>query len=423
MALIERQSGVIAERLSRLVQVESVSGSENDAQALVQSWMEPFVDTIDAWCPLKEELEKHPASSSVSLEALGARKNVVATVRRSRGGASGAGESASGTAQGRSLILNGHVDVVPPGSLSRWTRPPFSGEHDGTTIHGRGAADMKAGVVAMIAAAEAVVQTGGVAGDVYIQSVIGEETGGVGTLAACVRGYTADAAVIPEPTGMEIWPAQGGCYAFDLKVRGRAAHAGFREHGVSALEKFQLLYQALMDLERRRNEAKQHPLYDDVANKVPINIGRVESGSWWSMVPDELIAHGRYGTFVGEADADAKQELESAIHDAAAADPWLREHPPEITWVANVEAGGIPADHPIVTTAQSTLQSVQGEAAVRGCTAGSDARLFVNYFGIPAILMGPGYLSDAHLPNESVVVNDVIASAKAMGVLIARWCR
>lgn len=397
------------ERLRELVRIASVSGDEAPAQRLVESWLEPAADEVDVWCPQAADLAEHPAARSVSLDDLGERPNIVARFR--------------GAGGGRSQILNGHVDIVPPGPEAAWPEPPFGAVLRDGWVHGRGAADMKAGLVTIVAAVEAVREAGTAGGDVLVQSVIGEETGGTGTLAACLRGYRADAAVIPEPSGLEVWPAQAGCFRFRIRLQGHAAHAGLRDDGVNTIEKFVPVLWALERLEAEHNATLSHPLYDGGDNKVPLQIGRLEAGNWWSMVPDALVAEGRYGTFVGEVPAEACAALEAAVADTACADPWLRQHPPEVDWLAQVEAAGIEADAPIVQAMADAVSSVRGTATVRGCTAGSGARTFINSFGIPALLCGPGSLAVAHLPGERLQVDELIDAARALALLIHRSTR
>src|SRR5262249_44095903 len=244
-------------------------------------------------------------------------------------------------AAGRSLLLNGHVDVVPPGDLGAWTgRDPYSGRVDDGLLYGRGACDMKAGLTAALFAVRALARSGvPLGGDVLLASVQGEEDGGLGTYALIRRGWSADACVLPEPTGLDIVPATAGALTFRLRVPGQAAHAARRTSGVSAVEKFWQIWRALSALERRRN-ASVDPLVARWDIAYPISVGMVRGGEWASTVPDVLVAEGRLGVMVDEPVAAARADLELAVAQACEADPWLRDHPVQVEWWGGAFAPG-----------------------------------------------------------------------------------
>jgi acetylornithine deacetylase len=201
---------------------------------------------------------------------------------------------------GKSLILNGHIDVVPVGALNTWTKNPFGGEYDpkDDKLYGRGVTDMKAGLYACMLALRAVIKSGILlGGDVIVESVVEEESGGAGTLAAILKGYKADGAIISEPTSTKIFPIQQGSMWFRIKVQGRGAHGGTRYEGVSAIEKAMIVVAAILELEKKRNDgiAEREVLFKGIPIPVPINVGRIEGGKWPSSVPDEVILEGRMG--------------------------------------------------------------------------------------------------------------------------------
>lgn len=325
-----------------------------------------------------------------------------------------------------SLILNGHVDVVYVGDENQWDASPWSGLVKDGKIFGRGSCDMKSGIATGIFAIKALQRLGFRPGhDVIMESVIGEETGGVGTLTTLVKGITADAALILEPTDMILCPVQAGSLTFRLVVPGRAAHGALRWEGVSAIEKFYLLHQAILELERERHLAyPEHPLYDDPMHIAPISIGLLQAGDWPSTVPETLVAEGRMGVFPGEPIAEVRKALEEVVNRVADGDEWLRVNRPLLTWVeGQFEAGETPLDHPLITTLSQTHEAItQKPAQLKGVTYGSDLRLFTNNGQIPAVLYGAGDVRLAHSVNEHILLEDVIQATKVVAQMIVNWC-
>jgi acetylornithine deacetylase len=290
-------------------------------------------------------------------------------------------------------------------------------------MYGRGALDMKGGLVAALWAVRAIHKAGiQLNGRLHLQSVIGEEDGGCGTLASIVRGYTADAAIIPEPTRMAIAPAQAGAHNVRITVYGLSAHGCYREEGVSAIEKYMVIHQALVALEARRNTRMRHPLFANYHLPYPLSIGTVRAGNWPSSVAEELIAEGRYGIGIGEDSNAARREFEQAVADAAASDPWLRDHPPLIEWWGGTfEPAETDVNHPIVGTLADAHQVLGGEVAIEGMTYGADMRLLVIHGGIPTVMYGPGDVRLAHKPDESVPVADLIHVARTLALTAMRF--
>ena len=274
---------------------------------------------------------------------------------------------------------------------------------------------MKAGLAAAVGAVAACRQVGvRPAGDVLVQSVVGEETGGLGTLAAIVHGFTADAALILEPTSLDACPVQAGALTFRLVVPGKAAHGAMRLDGVSALDKLRPLLDALDRLEASR-----------AASRVaPISIGTVRGGAWPSSVPEEVVVEGRYGVLPGEDVPAARAALEGAIADVAAGDEWLASHPPRLTWIeGQFESGATPLDAPFVEAVRQAHRAVTGsEPVTRAVPYGSDLRLFTNHAGMPAVLYGPGDVGLAHAVDEHVPVGELVTATQSAAVLLARWC-
>lgn len=285
---------------------------------------------------------------------------------------------------------------------------------------------MKGGVAAALAAfrALAAVTRGGadLAGRATLVTVPAEEDGGSGTLAAIRAGETADLAIIPEPTNLDIVAVHAGAITFTLTVPGRAAHASTRREGVSALEKLFVLADALRDDEAARCASETRPEMRVLGLPYPTIIGKVSGGDWASTVMDRCVAEGRYGVRAGQTAGEAEVELRAAIARACEADEFLRRHPAtvEITG-ARFSSGEIPADHPLATGLADVTADVRGvRSPIVGVPYGADMRLLINQGGIPTVMFGPGDVRSAHAPNESVAVAQVVECARVLAVWLVR---
>jgi|tagenome__1003787_1003787.scaffolds.fasta_scaffold20932552_2 acetylornithine deacetylase len=323
----------------------------------------------------------------------------------------------------RRVMIAGHVDVVSPGDLDHWTHDPFGGEIVDGTLYGRGSVDMKGGVVAGLAALRALVDSDvQLDGEAVLLTVPSEEDGGAGMLAAIRAGYTAEMAVITEPTRLEIVTAHAGAITFRLTVPGRSAHAAFRLKGVSALEKLWPIHQALLDDEHERNEAEKNPAMRDLGLPYPTNIGIVQAGEWASTVPDRLVAEGRYGVALGESLAAAEARLRDVVRRACEADEWLREHPAtvEITG-GRFDSAAVSSSHALPWSLGETARDVLGKLpSFIGMPYGADMRLLVNQGRTPTVLYGPGDPFLAHAPDEHVELEDVAKCARTLAVWVMR---
>jgi acetylornithine deacetylase len=370
---------------SELVQVPSVSGSdaEHDIQSVVADDLAGDGLEVDHWELPLEELMAHPDFPGVEVP----RREAWGVVAR-----------LPGRGDGPSLLLEGHIDVVPPGDLDAWTtRDAFSGRVDGRLLHGRGACDMKAGVIAARWAVRALQRSAvPLRGDVLVATVAGEEDGGLGTFGLLQRGWRADACVVPEPTGLDLVPACAGALTFRLRIRGLAAHASRRTDGISVIEKLGPVLQGLRELEATRN-AEVDPLMRRWTVAYPIELGTVTAGDWSSSVPDLLVADGRLGVALDEDTEAARGALEEALARVSAADPWLQRHPVEVEWWG-------------------------GQFASCRLTPGSDLRLLAGLGHIPTLHYGPGDSALAHAPDESVPLAEIATAARTLAMLALDVC-
>lgn len=361
------------------------------------------------------------------------RENAVGTVK--------------GAGGGRSLIYNGHVDVVPPGDAANWrSGHPFSGRVDGDRIWGRGSTDMKSGILAQAFAARALSDCDvRLAGDLILQSVVGEESMDheCGVTAAVRRGYKADAAVVSEPSAppspLAVVPVSPGLLWFSVTVTGKASHSSMRgqtiraggagpDVGVNAIDKGVLIFEGLRRLEEEWGISKRHPLF--APGHFTIHPGVVTGGPHGVLVPffiSEFMTL-EYCIWSSPDDdpEDVKREIETHVDRLAQTDGWLREHPPAIEWKLNWPANKPEADEITAATLDAHERAAvgsryAGRPDVVGFAAVEDAT-FLTLGGTPAISYGPGDLRVAHADDEYVVVGEVLCAARTFAVLAMAWC-
>ncbi len=322
-------------------------------------------------------------------------------------------------------MFNGHVDVVPADDLPHRTEcAPFHGTVSGGHVYGRGACDMKGGLVSALYAARAMADSGvQLPGDLLVACVVGEEDGGLGTFGLLQRGWSADACIITEPTGLDLVPANAGALTFRLVVRGRAAHASRRGVGVSAVERFWPVFNALRDLERHRN-VDVDEVMEGWGMPYPIEIGTVHAGDWVSTVPATLVAEGRMGVLLGEPVTDARARLEEAVARACRADDWLCDNPVRVeSWGGQFASGATGEDTTICERLKDQHTTFTGsKPKTWGAPYGSDLRLLTGLGGVPTVLYGPGDVSRAHGPNESLPIAEMTTAAQVLALTAVDFC-
>ncbi|CAA9586272.1 MAG: Acetylornithine deacetylase [uncultured Thermomicrobiales bacterium] len=408
--VVEARRGETLRLLQDFVRVPCVTGDEGAVQEVVAAAFAESRLAVERVSATPEGIA--PYHDHVGEETRFANRPNIVGIRRGAGG-------------GRSILLNGHVDTVEVGDPATWTRDPLGGEIVGDRLYGRGACDMKGGIVSFIAALETLDALGiRLRGDVTVAATVGEEDGGVGALAVILAGYRADAVLITEPTRLALVPAQGGSLVFRLTVPGRAAHAAVRDEGVSALEAFLPIFEDLRALERDRNATLDHPLYAAIANKVPINIGVVRAGNWASTVPESLVAEGRIGLIPGEEVAPFRAFIEERIFGVAAQNRWLVENPPTLEWFGGQFAPAeVPADAPICRAVMAAHERVTGAPpTVAGVPYGADMRLFIRLGEMPCVMYGAGDVNHAHRADEHISVPELLTATRTIAHLLIDWC-
>jgi acetylornithine deacetylase len=397
--------------LAELMAIPSITGSaaEADAQRWVAGRCERIGLDVDLWSCDMDELRADPGYPGTEAP----RDEAWGLVAVTPGPAN---ESAR-------VALQGHVDVVPTGDVSQWANgAPFTPRVASGVMYGRGACDMKAGVIANLVAIEAVLRSAvPLPGRIALHSVVSEEDGGLGAFATLKRGHTADACVITEPTSGTVITANAGATTFTLTVTGLATHGSTRYDGVSAFDVFLPVYQALLDLERDRN-AIVDAVMAEYPIAYPLMVGRVVAGDWSSSVPDRLVAEGRYGVQLDEDPVAARQLFEERVAEASAADPWLKDHPVVVEWSGGQFASGrFPEGHGFLDVIRGAYADATGTSPPRqrGAPYGSDLRLY-NGAGIPSLHLGPGEVRYAHSTLEQVKLSELADIARTLVLTLLR---
>jgi len=401
----------LAGSLTELLAVPSVTGSdaESDVQHLLAKQLTALGLDVDLWAldlPGLTTAAGFPGTEAERSEAWG----LVGT--------------AAGEGDRPALVLQGHVDVVPSGDRGRWRDDPFEPTWRGSRVHARGACDMKAGVAANLAAWAAIARSGvRLRRGVALQFVVGEEDGGLGAFGTLARGHTADACIITEPTSGTLVTGAAGALTFTIELTGVATHASTPYAGHSALDSYLLVHRALAELGDARNRTVE-PLMREYPVPYPVVVGRLRAGDWSSSVPDRLVAEGRLGLRIAEDPDTARQELADCLADLAAGDPFLRDHPPVLSWSGGQFAGGhLPAGDGLRDLVSDVHADVTGGERLRerGAPYGSDLRLYAGA-GIPTLHYGPGDVRLAHGPDEAVDLDEVLTVTRALVLAVLRSC-
>jgi acetylornithine deacetylase len=392
-----------------------------------------YDEHIGAEARVSRLIERLLTTAGAQTDVFGAvegRENCVGVVRGSGGG--------------RSLILNGHVDVVPGGPADEWRHgDPFSGAVDDGAVWGRGACDMKGGVLAQAFAALALRNAGvTLAGDLLLEAVVGEECmeHTLGTTACLERGYRADAAVVGEPSAppvpLGVVAITPGVTRFIVTIEGKRTHPAMRgmtihpgtedafSIGVNAVDKAFLIYEALRRREEEWGLTKRHPLF--TPGQFVIHPGVVVASPRGQLDPFFIADHAMLDYIVihhpDEPIEDVRREVEDVVATASRLDGWLRDHPPVVEWRHHWPPSRVAPDHPIVAATCRAHEQAHGETAkVVGWAAVHDGT-FLNQGGVPAISYGPGDIRQAHAVDEHVPIAELVRACKTYALLAIDWC-
>jgi acetylornithine deacetylase len=334
-------------------------------------------------------------------DAAPGRPNVVARIGDARSGA-------------RSLMLNGHLDVV---GIEGMVHPAWDANENEGRLYGRGSSDMKAGVAAMCAAAVRALSANGgrLDGEIVIAAVVDEEYSSLGTRALVADGIRADAAVVTEPTKLAIMPAHKGFVWADVVVQGHAAHGSRWDVGVDAIRHAGLLLAALDAIDSELLPGREHPLL----GRPSLHASTISGGIGLSTYPDRCQFTIERRTIPGEETATVIAEIEEAFNrvrarrpDLVATTTLLFEQPPS----------DVSVDAPIVRALDGALRACGEDVQITGMSAWTDAAI-LNEAGIPAICFGPGDIALAHAAEEYVRVDEIERATLALAALAMEWTR
>ena len=394
-----------------LIRFPSLRGQEHAIQDFVfRSWKERGY-AMERFLMEREAIERHPGGAPFSPEH--SEAPIVVGIHRPR------------EEKGRSLILQSHVDVVPTGPADMWTHPPFDPVIQGDWIYGRGGADMKVGHAAMTAAMDALRRIGlQPAATVYLQSVVEEESTGNGALMTHLRGYRADACLIPEPEEEMLVRANTGVLWFQVEVRGIPVHVREMGSGANAIDAIYRVIGNLRELEERWNGLKAgRAHFENEAHPINLNIGKIEGGDWASSVPSWCRIDCRIAIYPGTSAAEAAAEIEKHVAAFARSDRFLANNPPRVTWNGFFSEG---YEFAPGTEAEAVLGHAH-EAATGGklksfMTAGYlDTRVYALYDRIPALCYGPK-TENIHGIDERASLSSIKRITGTMALFIAEWC-
>ena len=422
---IEENRDAEIEFLQKLIQIPSVNACfidkdewkhEGDSQRFVAQKMKELGAEIDMWEPDAEELGKkyegHPGF--FKHHKFVDRPNLAATIK--------------GEGDGRSILLMGHIDVVSPGS--GWKYDPFSAKIVDGKMYGRGTVDMKGGIAAMIMALEAIQKAGvKLKGDASVGTIVDEESGGMGTLAFCAKGYHADAGIMTEATENKIAPMCRGILWGTLNIQGRSGHIelpseDWREGGsVDAIKKARIYLDAFDRLNEDWSKRKRHPL---LKTPCQLFVATMKAGEYCSTFANSASMDFDVQFLPSERDElgggkIVMKEIEDYVAAIAQTDPWLKENPPTITWVTNADCGEVPEGHPFVKVCEECFEEQGYPVEKEGCYFHTDTG-WPERTGTPMINLGPGDPRVAHQDNENVSLDNYIECIKKIAGIVMRWC-
>lgn len=405
---IEARRGLTIDLIREMVQRPSFETEAAVQEYIAGFWRRRGIEP-DIWEIDDDALRRHPAYIDGGWDYRG-RKNLVVVFK--------------GSGNGKSLAINGHMDVVPVDPSGVWTSDPWSGEYRDGRVYGRGAVDMKGGLAIALAVMDALLECKvRLKGDLQLHCVVDEENGGNGTLATALRGYRGDATIFLEPTSPHLLVVSGrGAQFFRITVRGVEGGIEYQALLPNAIEKAYQVLLAVQTFAARRMALVNDPLYRLDATKLPCGICKIQAGNWPSTLPASCVMEGSLECMPGEDIHQVSQEFKQHLLEMAQKDEWLGLHPPEIEFFGlRLEAAKTDVEHPLVKgLLESTRQIIGKQPEVVG-GGGSDLRIPVLYANSPSVLFGPAG-GAIHSTDEYIEVDSAMQVAQILGRFILDWC-
>eukprot|EP01100_Stratorugosa_tubuloviscum_P012697 TRINITY_DN6123_c1_g1_i1.p1 TRINITY_DN6123_c1_g1~~TRINITY_DN6123_c1_g1_i1.p1 ORF type:complete len:461 (-),score=229.27 TRINITY_DN6123_c1_g1_i1:146-1528(-) len=396
----------ICSRLQTLISIKSISGTQAEFEIAetLKIWLQalPGVE-VDSWRETIKVIETDPCYQGHQLF----RTELPVVVAR-----------LVGKHQGPKFLLTGHFDITPLTELQTSNSETlFNPEVKGDKVTGAGAANMKSGLVAAIEVFEQFSSLNGeFSGELLLIAVPAGEDGGLGTLAAIRRGYTADFAILLKPTGSmtaELDPsivvAHAGYVSFSVTIIGKAINAAKKLEGENALDYFMQIYSTLKKAEHEFNQKEAHPLMKELVIPYPTNISNIHGGNSSNTVIDKIQFDVKFAVALGETTNLAKERFKKIIHEVEAENMWLTEHPPTIESKGpNCGSASIETSHQLITSLMSASEFITGRPAKLSSVAyACDMAQWKHILGIPICIYGPGDLRVANTLEENVSLNEI----------------
>lgn len=393
------------------VSIPSTRGAEGPCQDMIGDLLRERGYEVDDW-PIDVEALRGLRGFGPIEHDFSRARTVVGTYRPT-------------AAKGKSLILQGHCDVVPAGPLDMWETPPFSPAIRDGRMYGRGAGDMKSGTIAALFALDAIRSAGfAPTARIHFQSVIEEESTGLGALSTVQRGYRADCAFIPEPTGGNLVRAQVGVIWFRIKVRGKPAHVFEAGVGANAIKAAYHLIQALEGLEEEWNaRAKSDKHYKAIHHPINFNPGIIRGGDWASSVPAWCDVECRLAVLPGWSVVACQEEIVACINAAARQHAFLDKNKPVVEW-SGFQCEGYEltdAAEPEAALQRSYGAVYGGELPELAFTATTDTRYYGLNAGMPSLCFGAN-AERMHGFNECVELDSLRKATGTIALFVADWC-
>ncbi|HEY7303366.1 MAG TPA: M20/M25/M40 family metallo-hydrolase [Bryobacteraceae bacterium] len=415
---VDKHQDRLVQIVRDLVRIPSQNTPPVGAEAACQSYVAAFLRN-QGWEPLMYELDHAPGIHAHPL-FYGGRKYT---------GRPNVGARKPGTGGGRSLLLSGHIDTVPKGTQP-WTHDPFGGEIDGNRLFGRGSNDMKGGIAINLFVIEALAHMNlSLAGDLLFETVVDEEFGGVnGTLAGRLKGFNADAAIIPEPSLLRVCPAQRGGRIVHILLEAPGGVITERAFPAGVVDQLTLFLAKVKEFAAaRRAKAVVHELYAEHVNPVPVAITKIVTAPWGTSepvtVPEQCRIEMYWQTMPGEEQKDVEREFLSWLDSVVASAPHLFPKRPELEFpIRWLPGSAIPKSESLVRELAASAADATGNSPpVVGFEAPCDMYVFHQAFGIPAVLWGPRG-GNTHAADEYVEIDSLVDAAKTLLVFVSRWC-